>query len=468
MALYSGYVQYYKINAGANLFVSIGPTPDDAALLVISLVASDTPGQREVKRRLMTLLGKACAFGLEVEALAETVTRTTIISALWVGPFEIAPNDQPVHEDFFAVAGRDFPSDARLVFDSDAATVTVTPDLVRPHMLFVASLPTSIPLGTNLLTVTSSAGVSKSFDVEVSDEPRYLKRVFCSGAPKQYPFALAIVANGAIDRDGSLDLYADPVLGNRAGYHAIVDYAMGNLFAVQEDFLRRDDRDAEMRTFSIFDAELATVEANTLCEEDPDSTVMFAKRERVKPFLANYGELADLCIAFHNSATNGLGSANRCLDDYTRGSAEAFAFDGTVYDHWPFRAETGSTAISVNNRTSKMTAIHEIGHCFSEDNNGRVRDLYNNSTYSELTVNKRWRGASTDPIPADFASYRGAVFNSDPTRDGLGYGSGWVTYHCQLRNATVPNLMDAYSPTSCLDTVTYAWYADRIRVILDR
>lgn len=468
MAIYSGYVQYFKADSGQNVFVSIGPTSDDANLLVISLLSTDSSAERELKRTLIGLLSKACAFGLAVEAFADTVIRTTVITALWSGPFEIAPNDQPVHEDFFAVTGRDFPSDARLVFDSDTVTVTVTPDFVRPHVLLVTSLPTSIPVGWNILTVTSSAGTSEPFDVEVTDEPRYLKRVFCSGAPKQYPFTLAMVANRSIDRDGSLDLYADPVLANRAGYHAIVDYAMNNIFAVDEDFLRLDDRDAEMRIFSIFDNSLTVAEANTLCEEDPATTIMFAKRERVKAFLANYGEVTDLCIAFHNSATNTRASANRCLDNYARGTSEAFAFDGAIFDHWPFREEPGSTAISVNNRTSKMTAIHELGHALSEDNNGRVRDLYNNATYPELTVNKRWRAVNTDPIPASFATYKGTTFNSDPTRNSLGYKPRWITYHCQLRNSSVPNLMDAYSPTSRLDTLTYAWYADRIRVILDR
>jgi hypothetical protein len=468
MTSHSGYVQYLKIDSGANAFASIGPTAQEASLLVISLSVSDTPAKREMKRALIGLLSKACAYGLMVEATTQVEPRVTIIVGLSVGPLEVAPNDQPVHNDFYAVAGQGFPDDAKLQFDSDAATVTVTPDLVRPHLLFVASLSDLVPIGRNSLTVISSAGTSAAIDVEVSDEPLYLKRVFCSGAPKQYPFTLALVANGAIDRDGSLDLYADTVLGNRAGYHAIAAYAMGNIFAVDEDFLRRDGRDAEMRIFSVFDAGLTVAEANTLCEEDPDTTAMFAKRERVKAFLANYGETTDLCIAFHNSPTNTLATANRCLDDYNRGSAEAFELDGAVLDHWPFRDEPGSTAISINNLTSKMTAIHELGHALSEDNNGRVRDLYNNSTYTEPTVNKRWRSLNTDPIPADFATYKGASFNSDQTRDSLGYPTRWVTYHCQLRNGAVPNIMDAYAPTSKFDTLTYAWYADRVRVILDR
>ena len=126
-------------------------------------------------------------------------------------------------------------SDAQLVFDSDSVTVTVTPDLVRPHLLLVTRLSSSVPTGWNTLTVTSSAGTSEPFAVDVSDEPQYVKRVFNSGAPKEFPYTLAIVANGSIDRDGTLNLYADPILGNRSDYHAIVDYAVNNIFAVNED-----------------------------------------------------------------------------------------------------------------------------------------------------------------------------------------------------------------------------------------
>jgi hypothetical protein len=142
-----------------------------------------------------------------------------------------------VHEDFFAVTSENFPSDARVVFDSATVTVTVIPDLVSPHLLLVTSLSPSVPTGWNTLTVTSSAGTGEPFPVDVSDEPRYVKRVFNSWAPKEFPYTLTMVANGSIDRDATLDLYADPILGNRPGYHTIVDYAMNNIFAVDEDFL---------------------------------------------------------------------------------------------------------------------------------------------------------------------------------------------------------------------------------------
>src|SRR5206468_36191 len=82
--------------------------------------------------------------------------------------------------------------DAQFVFDSDTATVTITPDFVRPHLLLVTNLPTSIPLGWNTVAVSSSAGTSEPFPVYVSDEAQYLKRVFNSGTPKEYPYTLAI------------------------------------------------------------------------------------------------------------------------------------------------------------------------------------------------------------------------------------------------------------------------------------
>lgn len=466
MPSYTGFVQSIKLLDEGVVFVSIGPAADDASLLQVLLDAADTDGAREVKRVLIGLLAKACAYGFAVVAVTDA--GTVVITGVATEHLEIAPNDQPVHEDFFAVTGYDFPDDAQLAFDGDTATVIVTPDLVRPHLLLVTSLPTSVPLGWNTLTVTSSIGTTEPFPVDVSDEPRYLKRVFDSGAPKEYPFTLAIVANGAIDLDGTLNLYADPILGDRTGYHAIVDYAMNNIFAVDEDFLRRRDRDVEMRIFSVFDDGLPVVAASCLCEEDPASTTMFAVRDRVNSFLSAYDEEADLCIAFHGSATNTRGSANRCLDDYTRGNPVAFTYDSVGYFHWRFRDQPGSTAISVNNLTTKMTAIHELGHALSEDNNGRVRDQYQDLTYTELTINKKWRAASTDPIPLTFADYDGVVYDSDQTRDSLGYPVDWITYHCELKDPAAPNLMDSYTSVSQFDLLTYAWYQDRVRVILNR
>ena len=472
MPTHSGFVQSVKVLDDGVVFVSVGPAVDDATLLTVTLSAADSNGVLGVKRVLINLLAKACGHGFEVEAATETGSAE--ITAVATEHLDIAPNDQPVHEDFFAVTGTDFPDDAQLVFDSDTATVVITPDLVRPHLLLVTSLSTSVPVGWNTLTVTSSAQNSKPFPVDVSNEPRYIKRVFNSGTPKEFPFTLAIVANGAIDRDGTLNLYSDPVLGDRIGYHAIVDYAMNNIFAVDEDFLRPDDRDAEMRVLSIFDADLASVSEACLCQEDagttttPGTTTMFAVSERVNSFLDGYQEVADLCIAFHGSTTHTRGSANRCADDYNRGNPVPFTYDGVGFLHWQFREDPGTTAISVNNLTTKMTAIHELGHAASENDNGRVRDLYQDLTYPELTVNKKWRAASTDPIPATFAEYNGVVFNTDQTRDSLGYPSTWVTYHCRLKEPTAPNLMDSYTPASRLDRLTYAWYKDRIRVNLNR
>lgn len=472
MPNYAGYAQSVKLLEDGSAFVSVGPTPDDASLLTLVLNVADPVAVLGMKRMLLSLLTKACSHGFAVEAV--TQAGSAEITSVATAGLEIAPNDQPVHEDFFAVTGNGFPQDAQLVFDSDTATVIITPDLVRPHLLLITSLSTAVPVGWNDLTVASSAGVSAPFPVDVSAEPRYIKRVFTAGTPKDYPFTLAVVANGAIDRDGSVDLYSDPILGDRAGYHDIVNYAMKNIFAVDEDFLRPDDRDAEMRIVSVFDEDLQNDVDNCLCQEDagtattPGSTVMFAVSERVNVFLLGYHEVADLCIAFHGSPTHTRGSANRCSDDYTRGTPLPFTYDGVGYFHHQFRAVPGTTAISVNNLTTKMTAIHELGHAASEDNNGRVRDLYQDQTYPELTINKKWRSASTDPVPEDFAEYNGSTYTSDQLRDSLGYPSTWVTYHCRLKAPAAPNLMDSYTPASRFDRLTYAWYKDRIRVNLNR
>jgi len=471
---FTGYVQKIKIVAnGTHALVYVGPAQDDVDVAILYLFSDDTLAEGVMKISMLKLLQRACAYGFEVSVT--TPNDSSKITYVQAGPYEIAPNDQPVHNDFFCVMGKDFPDDAELVFDSTTTTVTVTPDLVRPHMIFLASLPDTIPTGWNEVYVTSSSGDSDAFPVDVSDKDRYVKRVFCSGAPKPYPFTLGIAANGVIDKDGTIDLYADPILGNRTDYHDIVDYAINNIFNVNETFLRQNDRDDEIRLFSIFDDSMEVLEENCLCQEDPGTTIMYAVKERVNEFMEQFDETVDQCIAFHGSTTNTRGSASRGIDDDSRGTPEAFTYDGTEYSHHPFAETPGATAIYVNNSTAKMTAIHELGHCCSEGSNGRVRDLYQDNTYTTFTVNKKWRADPSDPIPTDFANYNGTTYQSDPVRDGIGYPSTWVTYHCELTDDTVPDLMDDYTTASTsdrykcrFDKLTSAWYTDRIRVKLDR
>ena len=98
MPTYSGYVQYLRVVGAGYAFVSIGSTADDADLLVVTLDSTDTTAEHCLKRILIKVLSKACACGFAVETY--TPTGSSEITSVQAGPFEIAPNDQPVHEDF--------------------------------------------------------------------------------------------------------------------------------------------------------------------------------------------------------------------------------------------------------------------------------------------------------------------------------------------------------------------------------
>jgi hypothetical protein len=72
MPTYSGYVHYLKVLSAGYAFVAIGATSDDADLLLVTLDATDTTAKHGLKRVLIGLLSKACAYGFAVKAYMPT------------------------------------------------------------------------------------------------------------------------------------------------------------------------------------------------------------------------------------------------------------------------------------------------------------------------------------------------------------------------------------------------------------
>lgn len=462
MAETVGLVQKLKWNApGGWLFAYLGPDPTSTTLLTVVIGTADLPHVRHSKQGIMRLLEAAQLGGYPVAAVHPS--SGSDISEVRIDPLAICAVGQPMHGDFFAVSGAGFQPDSTLVFEMGGASVTVTPDMVRPHLVLVGGLPANIPVGRNQLSVRSAAGTTSTVPVDVSAGPLTTVRVLHPGAPKAAPYTIVFVANPAI-RSETGTIASDPVLTNRPTYQGGVVYCVQNLFMQVEDVLAAQGVDALFRIVSIFDPTVSASADTALVQEDaPD--IMETRRAVLAPFLARYGENADVVIALHGSTTHTRASAWFTSDDPARPST-AFTYDGAAHVHGHFNTVPGSAAIPASVSTG-LTPLHEFGHAASDFTNGMIVDLYVDGGPGGFQVNKKFRALSTDPIPNNFANYNGTGYTSDLNRDALGYPAGWVSYHPVLIDPTRPDVMDNYwltaNPLLCRhDRLDYDFLRDRI------
>jgi hypothetical protein len=223
-----------------------------------------------------------------------------------------------IHNDFFVVTGSGFADDLQLLFETAAGTVPVVPNVVRPHLTFVAQLPTSVPTGRHWLRLQYGGTTTEPIPVEVTARPPYTVRVLYSGKPKPSPYTIVFVANPAIQSQfGGSTFNADPVLTNRAGYHSAVAYCLQNILRETEGLLRAGGIDVEMRFVSVFDATLAAQEQNSLAHELPPN-IMETRRDVLASFLVRFHETADMVFVLHGSTTHDRASAWFTTDDNSR------------------------------------------------------------------------------------------------------------------------------------------------------
>jgi hypothetical protein len=465
MAETQGLVQKLKWTSGVSaVFIYIGPTATTTTLFFIVFASGDSEATLGFKRNMVYLLEQAQLAGDEVTVVHDASSAE--VQQVLLGTFAISPVGEAIHGDFYSVTGAGFPPDARLVFERGGVPVSVTPDLVRPHLLYVSVLPASIPVGRTLLRVTSASGTSAPVPVTVSDVPPYTIRVLHSGAPRPNPYTIVFAANGAIESETGGSFTADPVLTNRPGYHAAVTYCLQNMLLQTEDLLRAGNLDAEFRIVSIFDPTLTATAASSLVHEVP-LNIIETRRSALVPFVARYSETADIVMAITGSTTHTRASAWFTTDDASQ-PGTPFTYDGVNRTHGHFPSIPGSAALPVTVSTG-MTPLHEFGHACSDFNNGMVVDLYVDGSPGGFQENKKFRATVGAAIPVNFAIYNGTTYQSDQNRDALGYPATWRSYHPALIDPTRPNLMDNYwlafdSPLRCrLDLLTYAFLTDRIR-----
>ncbi|MCY7349972.1 MAG: hypothetical protein LH606_04810, partial [Cytophagaceae bacterium] len=211
-----------------------------------------------------------------------------------------------------------------------------------------------------------------------------------------------------------------------------------------------------------------------LAQEVPASNMMETRRPVLAAFLAGFSEVADVVFVVHGSTTHTRASAWFTTDDPGL-PGTSYTFDGLARTHRHFPRIPGSAAIPVSLDQRGLTILHEFGHAASDFTNGQVTDLYEDGgAGTDFLVNKKFRAAATDPVPASFANYNGTTFASDPTRNGLGYEPAWHSYHARLLDGTRPNLMDNYwlalgDEQLCrLDELTYFWFMDRLNAKFSR
>ena len=468
MAVTTGLVQQiiWTPSIGAACFY-VGPSMASAEIFYIVVNSSASEAEIATNLNLLSLVVKAKGAGYPITVShPDNSGQATGVSA---GEFDISPIGQAIHNDFYSVSGSGIPADAVLQFETAASIVTVTPDLVRPHCVFVAELPPVIATGRNILRLSAAGWTSNSIPVDVSSGPRLVKRVLFSGQPKPDPYTILFVANPGIQTEPGA-LAADVVLTDRPGFHNAVGYCLTNLFAVTEDLLRQFDN--QFRIVTVFDNTLPATVENTLAHEIPPN-LMETLRNRLAPFCSRYDEVADMVFVMHGSTTHDRATAWYTSDDGAKPSV-AYTFDGAARVHGRFPSVPGSAALPLDMNQTGLTPFHEFGHGASDFNNGRINDLYVDGSPGGFVVNKKFRALATDPVPANFANYDGTGFNSDPNRDGLGYPGTWKSYHPIQIDTTRPNLMDNYwfafdDPQFCrFDQLIHSWLTDRIMAKLTR
>jgi hypothetical protein len=448
----------------------IGPAPDSAELFVLTMRHDDAEFVLAFKKSIASLLAKAHMGGHQVSV--EHAEEDAIITSASIGGQNISPVEQAVHGDFYCISGKDIPDDVEIVFTSDALEVTVTPNFVRSHLVFVAELPSQVPIGHNVVQLRASGWSSDSFPIEVAAGPPMRARTLYPGAPRPRPYTLVFVANPAYrETDGSF--VPDNALTRRQDFAGTVSQTLKRLFTLQEDVLRRDDIDAHMRLVTIFDPGLPPTDENALLEIY--NWLMAGRQVQVRPFLERHREAADVAFLFHGHALYETGNARVTVDDSTL-PGTSFTFDGQPRRHGHFPRWPGTVSMQLSDEgpdyPPASSALHEYLHAASDVANGFVADLYHDDPPVWPAINKKMRENVGDPVPPIFANYNGIDYASDPTRDGWRYEFGnvlvrkypddWKSYHPELIDPEHVNVMDTHEYISRLDKLTYDWLTDRL------
>jgi hypothetical protein len=438
--------------------------PNRAELLIVQFLSYDSAFTTGYKRSLVQLLTTAFVSRREVRIFHGD--QDPVVTGIDFLPPNISPVGPAIHNDFYSITGRAIPDNAEIVFDSGVLSVAVTPDVRRPHWLLIEQLPAAIPVGPCTVFLRAPGWQSDRVPITVFAGALQTARVLYSGRPTTNPYTFVFAATPALERASGGTVYADPILTNRADFHDVVRYCIENLLTVTESLLREESLEASVRFVTIFDTTQGATTANALARENLPN-LLEPMRDRMNSFCARYGFDPDIVFCISGSTVFTRASAWFTTDDAAKPGVN-FNYDGTARVHRRYTSVPGSAAMSTSLNQTGLTALHEFGHAASDFDNGMVVDLYVDDTRGGFVVNRKLRALPTNTIPANFGTYGGATFQSDQSRDGLGYPAAWRSYHAALQDATRPNLMDNYwlaaQPQRCrLDGLTFNWFRDRLR-----
>lgn len=286
---------------------------------------------------------------------------------------------------------------------------------------------------------------------------------------KSDPYTIAIVSNPVLELgENSGNFVIDPIVRKKTSFYKcvsyIVDCIFGNLPGQEETFLSDPAIFSKIRVVSLF--------VNGLAANDQNSLVyvknwLIARSDVFGTFLRHYNVAADVVFAISATDESDAATAWATDDDDNKDGVD-FIFDGIKYCHRYYYKTPGTIAMHVTNR--RMTAIHEFGHAASSYTNGYLTDLYVDGfaiTLDETAVfNKKFER----PIPSKFATLNKRSYDSDRTRDHLGYPAEWESYHPSLINDNFPAIMDNYNLAAARryekcqhDEITRKFLLDRIR-----
>lgn len=292
---------------------------------------------------------------------------------------------------------------------------------------------------------------------------------------KPNPFTIAIVANPVLESPWKSAQYIlDPISPDEAGFdhcaQSIVNILFGYTTNQAESLLQDPSVVSHIRIVSLFPQNLSIDPANALIAQDSRSSLLIPLRDNFRGFLKKYELEADIAYAVTMSTSHNRAAAYHTTDD-DEGDGVQFTLDGIPYFHRYYTKIPGTIAIHMSEQS--ITPLHEFGHAISSYSNGMIVDLY---TGDQRGINSKLGR----PIPASFGSYDGYSYQTDPSRDSLGYNPNWKSYHCELtpplNGISVPTIMDDYfqvsagaSPTDCqFDKITKAFILDRVRAKVNR
>lgn len=292
---------------------------------------------------------------------------------------------------------------------------------------------------------------------------------------KRNPFTIAIVANPVLEAPWqSAQFIRDPIISNETGFHLYAQSIVNILFGSspgQAELLLQDPSVAPLiRVVSLFPQNLPVISTNALVAQDSRSSLLIPLRANFGAFLAGYDLEADIAYAVTMSTSHNRAAAYHTTDDDGKGGVP-FTLDGISFYHRYHPKVPGTIAIHISE--TSITPLHEFGHAISSYSNGMIVDLY---VGNERGVNSK----IGRPIPATFGSYDNNLFQTDHSRDSLGYPPSWQSYHCELtpspQGVNVPTIMDNYfqvgggaSSSDCqFDKITRAFILDRVRAKVNR